>query len=73
MFWVLVVVGSLSLSGYFLFSNLETYKDSTTTVNLYDPQVKQNWNTKLLFLFHFRRLCKIKYSSLRLPYAVQIR
>ena len=48
MFWVLVVVGSLSLSGYFLFSNLETYKDSTTTVNLYDPQVKQNWNTKFV-------------------------
>ena len=48
MFWVLVVVGSLSLSGYFLFSNLETYKDSTTTVNLYDPQVKQNWNANFV-------------------------
>ena len=73
MFWVLVVLGSLCLSGYFLFTNLEAYKDSTTIVTLYDSQVKQNWNTKFDLSFHFRRLCKIKYSSHRLPYAVQIR
>ena len=54
MFWVLVVLGSLCLSGYFLFTNLEAYKDSTTIVTLYDSQVKQNWNTKFDLSFHFR-------------------
>ena len=37
--WTLVVLASLILSSYFLFSNLEDYRDDTTIVTLYDPQV----------------------------------
>ena len=51
MFWVLVVLGSLCLSGYFLFTNLEAYKDSTTTVTLYDSQVKQSGTLHLFCHF----------------------
>ena len=39
MVWTLVVLASLILSSYFLFSNLEDYRDDTTIVSLYDPQV----------------------------------
>ena len=41
MVWTLVVLASLTLSGYFLFTNLEDYRDDTTIVSLYDPQVLQ--------------------------------
>ena len=39
MIWTLVVLGSLSLSGYFLYTNLGDYLDDTTVIALYDPQV----------------------------------
>ena len=40
MIWTLVVLGSLSLSGYFLYTNLGDYLDDTTVIALYDPQVR---------------------------------
>ena len=39
MIWTLVVLGSLSLSGYFLYTNLGDYLDDTTVIALYDPEV----------------------------------
>ena len=42
MVWTLVVLASLILSSYFLFSNLEDYRDDTTIVTLYDPQVRNS-------------------------------
>ena len=38
MVWTLVVLASLTLSGYFLYTNLEDYRDDTTIVTLYDQQ-----------------------------------
>ena len=39
MVWTLVVLGSIVLSGYFLFTNLDEYMGETTIVTLENQQV----------------------------------
>ena len=38
MIWTLVILASLSLSSYFLYTNLEDYRNATTIVTLHKPQ-----------------------------------